>query len=156
VFAVVGMAAYFTAIVRAPLTGIMLIVEMTSNYSLLLPLLVSCFCAYAVAEYMHDLPIYESLLERDLNKTGGVAAVLKVPAVVEYIIQEGAPFIGKEIRTLGLPSGCILVRVADGQREWVPKANTRLQAHMRVTAVIAPDAVDSINVLRHGCEVRKI
>lgn len=43
VFAVVGMAAYFTAIVRAPLTGIMLIIEMTGNYSLMLPLLVSCF-----------------------------------------------------------------------------------------------------------------
>lgn len=156
VFAVVGMAAYFTAIVRAPLTGIMLIVEMTGNYSLLLPLLVSCFCAYAIAEYMNDLPIYESLLERDLNKTGGTAAVLKVPAVVEYIIQEGAPYIGKEIRNLGLPSGCILVRVADGQREWVPKANTRLQAHMRITAVIAPEASDSIRTLRHGCEARTI
>jgi len=156
VFAVVGMAAYFTAIVRAPLTGIMLIVEMTGNYALLLPLLASCFCAYAVAEYMADLPIYESLLERDLNKNGATAAILKVPAVVEYIIQEGAPFIGKEIRTLGLPAGCILVRVADGQREWVPKANTRLQAHMRLTAVIAPEAADSINTLRHGCELRKI
>jgi len=155
VFAVVGMAAYFTAIVRAPLTGIMLIIEMTGNYELLLPLLVSCFCAYAVAEYLKDLPIYESLLERDLNKVGAPTAVLRVPAVVEYIIQEGAPFIGKEIRTLGLPSGCILVRVADGSREWVPKANTRLQAHMRITAVIAPEASESLHTLRHGCEAMK-
>lgn len=54
-FAVVGMAAYFTAIVRAPLTGIMLIVEMTGNYNQMLPLLVSCFCAYAVAEFFQDL-----------------------------------------------------------------------------------------------------
>ncbi|MHB9034846.1 MAG: H(+)/Cl(-) exchange transporter ClcA [Anaerolineae bacterium] len=37
-FAVVGMAAYFTAIVRAPLTGIMLILEMTGNYNQMLPL----------------------------------------------------------------------------------------------------------------------
>ena len=36
-FAVVGMAAYFSAIVRAPLTGIVLVVEMTGNYSLVLP-----------------------------------------------------------------------------------------------------------------------
>ena len=55
VFAVVGMAAYFTAIVRAPLTGIMLIVEMTGNYSQMLPLLVSCFCAYIVAEALKDV-----------------------------------------------------------------------------------------------------
>jgi len=154
VFAVVGMAAYFTAIVRAPLTGIMLIVEMTGNYSLLLPLLVSCFCAYAVAEYMKDLPIYETLLERDLHRTGESAA-LKEPTVMEFTVQENSVFAGKEIRSLGLPQGCILVRCSDGKREWVPKANTRLQAHMRITAVIAPEASDSIKTLRHGCEARK-
>ena len=154
VFAVVGMAAYFTAIVRAPLTGIMLIVEMTGNYSQMLPLLVSCFCAYAVAEFLKDFPIYESLLERDLRR-GGDAIALKEPTVMEFIVQDGAPFSGKEIRSLGLPAGCILVRCSDGKREWVPKANTRLLPHMRVTAVIAPEAADSIQALRHGCEPRK-
>lgn len=154
VFAVVGMAAYFTAIVRAPLTGIMLIVEMTGNYAQMLPLLVSCFCAYAVAEFMKDFPIYESLLERDLRR-GGDAHALKEPTVMEFIVQGGAPFAGREIRLLGLPAGCILVRCSDGRREWVPKANTRLQPHMRITAVIAPEAADSIKALRHGCEARK-
>jgi len=67
-FAVVGMAAYFVAVVRAPLTGIVLITEMTGTYSYMLPLLVSCFCAYAVAEYLKQAPIYESLLERDLKR----------------------------------------------------------------------------------------
>ncbi|MDP2777831.1 MAG: H(+)/Cl(-) exchange transporter ClcA [Anaerolineales bacterium] len=155
VFAVVGMAAYFTAIVRAPLTGIMLIIEMTGNYSLMLPLLVSCFCAYAAAEYAKDLPIYESLLERDL-KRGGDADSLKEPAVMDFTIQEGALFAGCEVRFLGLPAGCILVRCSDGKREWVPKANTRLQTHMRITAVIAPEASESIKTLRHGCESPKV
>src|SRR5262249_41815193 len=45
-FAVAGMAVYFSAIVRAPLTAIVLILEMTANYSLMLPLLVGCFAAY--------------------------------------------------------------------------------------------------------------
>jgi CIC family chloride channel protein len=154
VFAVVGMAAYFTAIVRAPLTGIMLILEMTGNYAQMLPLLVSCFCAYSVAELMKDLPIYESLLERDL-KRGGNDNALKEPIVIEFMVKDFAPFAGKEIRSLGLPAGCILVRCSDGKREWVPKANTRLQPHMQITAVIAPEAVDSIQVLRQGCETRQ-
>ncbi|MBN1936521.1 MAG: H(+)/Cl(-) exchange transporter ClcA [Anaerolineae bacterium] len=152
VFAVVGMAAYFTAIVRAPLTGIMLIVEMTGNYSQMLSLLVSCFCAYAVAESLKNLPIYEALLERDL-KRGGEAHLLKEPAVVEFTVQAGAPFVGRAVRSLGLPSGCILVRCSDGKREWVPKANTHLEAHMRVTAVIAPEASDALDRLRDGCGV---
>ena len=150
VFAVVGMAAYFTAIVRAPLTGIMLIVEMTGNYSQMLPLLVGCFCAYATAEFLKDLPIYEALLERDL-KRGGAISPLKEPAVVEFIIQVGAPFVGKEVRFLGLPSGCILVRCSDGKREWVPKATTRMEVHMHITAVIAPEAENGLEILRHGC-----
>jgi chloride channel protein, CIC family len=151
VFAVVGMAAYFTAIVRAPLTGIMLIVEMTGNYSQMLPLLVSCFCAYAVAEFLKDLPIYEALLEKDLN-SGGEINHFKEPAVVEFTVQPGSMFSRQLVRSLGLPSGCILVRCSDGKREWVPKANTRLEAHMHITAVFAPDASNSLEILRNGCK----
>jgi CIC family chloride channel protein len=154
VFAVVGMAAYFTAIVRAPLTGIMLIVEMTGNYSQMLPLLVACFCAYAVAEFMKDLPIYEALLERDLNR-GGDKYLLEKPVVVDLTIQMDAPFAGREVRFLGLPPGCILVRCSDGKREWVPKANTRLEPHMRITAVVSPEAANGLEILHQGCEATK-
>jgi len=150
VFAVVGMAAYFTAIVRAPLTGIMLIVEMTGNYSQMLPLLVSCFCAYAVAELLKDTPIYEALLRRDLQSSGGITN-LNEPVVAEFIIQPGAAFAGTQVRLLGLPPGVILVRCTDGKREWVPKANTRLEAHVRITAVIAPEAENGMQILRQGC-----
>jgi CIC family chloride channel protein len=151
VFAVVGMAAYFTAIVRAPLTGIMLIIEMTGNYSQMLPLLVSCFCAYAVAELLKDLPIYEALLERDLQR-GGPSIYFTQPVVVDFTIRPHAPFAGLEVRALGLPPGCILVRCSDGKREWVPKANTHLIPHMRITAVIAPEASEGFEILREGCE----
>ncbi|MEI7643056.1 MAG: H(+)/Cl(-) exchange transporter ClcA [Chloroflexales bacterium] len=151
VFAVVGMAAYFTAIVRAPLTGIVLIVEMTGNYNQMLPLLVACFCAYLVAEALRDLPIYEALLQRDLRR-GGVAHALHAPMVLELEVEPGAPFAGQVIRHLGLPPGCIIVRCRDGGREWVPTADTPLEPHMRITVMIAPEAHDGPRILRHGCE----
>jgi CIC family chloride channel protein len=150
VFAVVGMAAYFTAIVRAPLTGIMLIVEMTGNYSQMLPLLVACFCAYIVAEILKDLPIYEALLERDLQ-TGDNFSPIRQPAIVEFLVEPGSSFVGRTISSLGLPPGCILIRCSDGKREWVPKANTRLEAHMHLTAVISPEASDGLTRLHDGC-----
>ncbi len=152
VFAVVGMAAYFTAIVRAPLTGVVLILEMTGNYEQMLPLLISCFFAYAVAEYMKDLPIYEVLLERDLLQGG--TTNLSQPTVMDFTIQEGSPFAGQVVRSLGLPAGCILVRCSNGKREWVPKANTRLEANMRITAVIEPEATNGIAILRNGCKTQ--
>lgn len=66
VFCVLGMGALFTAIVRAPLTGIILMLEMTATYDFMLPLLVSCLCAYGVAEALGNTPIYEALRQRSM------------------------------------------------------------------------------------------
>ncbi len=151
IFAVVGMAAYFTAIVRAPLTGIVLIVEMTGNYAQMLPLLVACFCAYIVAESMGELPIYENLLERDLMR-GGTMPDPKEPIVLELEVEPLSPFAGREIRELGLPAGCILVSCRNGAHEWVPIAGTRLEAHVRITAIVSPESSGAIRILRRGCE----
>ncbi|HSB90606.1 MAG TPA: H(+)/Cl(-) exchange transporter ClcA [Anaerolineales bacterium] len=151
VFAVVGMAAYFAAIVRAPLTGIMLIVEMTGSYQQMLPLLVSCFFAYAVAELLKDLPIYEALLERDLVQDG-LAIHLREPVVADFEVHQGAAFEGMEVWQLGLPQGCVLVRCVEAGREQIPTAHTRLEAHMRITAVVAPEAEEAIRILREGCK----
>src|SRR5574342_655792 len=88
--------------------------------------------------------------------SGGDHANLTQPIVMDFTIQEGAPFEGKPVRLLGLPAGCILVRCSNGRREWVPKANTRLEANMRITAVIEPDASNGISILRHGCEASRL
>jgi CIC family chloride channel protein len=60
-FAVVGMAAFFTAVVRAPVTGIILVTEMTGSFTLLLPMLLACFAAMTVPTLLGDPPIYDSL-----------------------------------------------------------------------------------------------
>ena len=67
-FAVVGMAAFFTGVVRAPLTGIVLVVEMTANVTMLLPMLGACFMAMLAPTLMRDPPIDDSLRERTLER----------------------------------------------------------------------------------------
>ena len=67
-FAVVGMAALFTGIVRAPLTGIVLITEMTAAFNLLLPMLAACFAAMLIPTVLRDVPIYEALREGTLRR----------------------------------------------------------------------------------------
>jgi CIC family chloride channel protein len=59
--AVVGMAAFFTAVVRAPLTGIVLVIEMTGSFTLLFPMLEACLVAMLVPTLLRDPPIYDSL-----------------------------------------------------------------------------------------------
>jgi chloride channel protein, CIC family len=63
-FAIVGMAALFTAIVRAPLTSIILVTEMTTSSILLLPMVAACFSAMAVATMLGEPPVYDALRER--------------------------------------------------------------------------------------------
>ncbi len=65
VFAVLGMGALFTAVVRAPLTGLVMMIELTGVYDFMLPLLASCLVAYGVAEAFGTPPIYEALRLRN-------------------------------------------------------------------------------------------
>lgn len=64
-FALVGMGATFCATIRAPMTSVLIIVELTSGYGLILPLMIANMSAYALARYLRPKPIYEALLEQD-------------------------------------------------------------------------------------------
>jgi CIC family chloride channel protein len=64
-FALVGMGAVFAGIVRAPITSVLIIFEMTGSYELILPLMISNMTAYALARRVRPTPIYEALLEQD-------------------------------------------------------------------------------------------
>ena len=69
-YAVAAMGGLFSATIRAPLVGVVLAVELTGGYELILPLIVTCVTAHVVAEYLGGRPIYEVLLERGLRLSG--------------------------------------------------------------------------------------
>lgn len=64
-FALVGMGALFAAVVRAPVTSVLIIFEMTGSYGLILPLMIANMTAYGIARKARPLPIYEALLKQD-------------------------------------------------------------------------------------------
>jgi CIC family chloride channel protein len=63
-FAVVGMAAFLTGVVRAPVMAIALVIDMTASFTMLLPMLAACFTAMLVPTLLGEPPIYESLRNR--------------------------------------------------------------------------------------------
>jgi CIC family chloride channel protein len=80
--AVVGMAAFFTGVVRAPITGITLVTEMTGSFTMLLPMLSACFAAMLVPTLLENAPIYDSLRESGLRAAqGGSGEAEPVPSV---------------------------------------------------------------------------
>ncbi|WP_242476742.1 H(+)/Cl(-) exchange transporter ClcA [Halochromatium glycolicum] len=62
VFAVAAMGALFAATVRAPLTGIILVIELTDAQALALPIILTCLAATFTAEGLGGRPIYSALL----------------------------------------------------------------------------------------------
>ena len=64
-FAVVGMGAVFAGIVRAPMTSVLIIFEMTGGYGLVLPLMIANMSAFALARHWRQTPVYEALLAQD-------------------------------------------------------------------------------------------
>lgn len=71
-FAVAAMGGLFSGTIRAPLVGVVLAVELTGGYALILPLIVTCVTAHVVAQWLGGRPIYEVLLERSLRLAGQV------------------------------------------------------------------------------------
>jgi chloride channel protein, CIC family len=64
-FAVVGMGAVFAGTIRAPMTSILIIFEMTGGYGLVLPLMIANMTAFALARHWRHTPVYEALLLQD-------------------------------------------------------------------------------------------
>lgn len=61
IFVAVGMGAFFSASVRAPLTALVLVLELTGDYGFMLPALIGCMVAFLVAEELGSPPVYHAL-----------------------------------------------------------------------------------------------
>jgi CIC family chloride channel protein len=60
-YALVGMGAAFAGIVRTPLTSIIMIFEMTRDYSIIVPLMIANITSYFISQMFQPEPIYEAL-----------------------------------------------------------------------------------------------
>lgn len=67
-FAAAGMSAMFAGVVRCPLAGIVLMIEMTGHYELAIPLTVAAYTATFTADQMRIKPVYDALLEDQLER----------------------------------------------------------------------------------------
>lgn len=61
-YALAGMGAMFTGVVRVPVTAIIIVFELTAHFELVLPLMISCAVAYLVAESLSSGSLYQHLL----------------------------------------------------------------------------------------------
>lgn len=91
-FALVGMGAVFAGIVRAPMTSVLIIIEMTDGYSLILPLMIANMSSYLIARALRPSTIYDALLEQDgvHLPTRAVAEALEGICVGDVLLRDRA------------------------------------------------------------------
>lgn len=147
-FIVLAMAAYFSAIVKAPITGSVLIMEMTGSFEHMLSLIVVSMSAYVVADICKGKPVYEALLNRSLSKQGKAHNVTRHKRmVVEAVIASGAPIERKEVKDINWPDEALLVSIKRGDQELVPQGDTRMLAGDYLYVLVAVDKAYEIRRL---------
>ena len=123
---VVAMAALFSSSVRSPITGTVLIMEMTASYQQLLSLAIAAMVAFVIAELAHSKPIYEELMQRMLRKDEPAPATLEQRNVIELAVCSGSKVCGKLIKDIRWPQNTLLVDVKRGESQLIPAGDTRL------------------------------
>ncbi|MGF1488828.1 MAG: chloride channel protein [Prochloraceae cyanobacterium] len=95
-YALAGMGAFFCASIRVPITAIAIIFEMTQDFNLVLPLMITCLCAYFIAEKLSPKSLYERLL--NLNGIDLHSADDRAPT--SFIRLKAKNIMTKEVETL--------------------------------------------------------
>lgn len=131
-FMLLGMAAYFTAVVRAPITGIILILEMTGNFSYLFLLIVTVTITYVLTEFLKLEPIYEILFENMFEGEKEEYSEFKKEEnkIVTLLIHVGADseFENKKIKELDLPKNLLIMGVRANGKEYIPDGETLIKS----------------------------
>lgn len=65
---ILGMVAYFSGVVQAPITAFVIVMEMTDNHTMILPLMATSFIAYAVSRKICPKPLYRTMAEKFISQ----------------------------------------------------------------------------------------
>ncbi|PKM90040.1 MAG: ClC family H(+)/Cl(-) exchange transporter [Firmicutes bacterium HGW-Firmicutes-12] len=152
-FIIYAMAAYLTAIIKAPITGSILLTEMTGSFNHLLATLVVSMSAYLVSDLLKSRPIYEVLLERLMKKDGWSEykpdahdnkVIMEIPVCLNSELDR------KRVKDISWPKGCLLVSLKRGESEIIPKGDTLIHVgdHLVVLTSENSETSDS-NLLTH-------
>ncbi len=148
-FVILAMAGYFTAIVRAPITGVILLIEMTGSFTHLLSLTIVSIVAYVVADLLKSNPIYESLLEVQISekKIEIDKHDESKKITIEMIVHYGSLAEKKLVKEIAIPKSCLLISIKRRGKDFIPRGDTQ---------ILAEDYLIFITSLNNEAKAREI
>ena len=111
-FIIISMAGFFAATVRSPITGVVLLAEMSGSTESLVAMVIVSLIAYVVPTLLGNEPIYESLYDRLLLSKN--REFIKKPSkhvLSEYVVPLNCNYINFKIKDIPFPKNAIVVSV---------------------------------------------
>ena len=131
------MAAFFTTVVRAPITAIVMICEFTGSFAPLLPVIIAVSLGYIIGEISRTDGIYEELLEAYEHETGIHERAVR--EVYTFTVAPGAIADKREVRDVLWPSNARVKEIERGEEHILPDGETVLRAGDILTIVCRTD-----------------
>lgn len=136
------MAAFFTTVVRAPITSIVMICEFTGSFAPLLPVIIAVSIGYIVGEMLHTDGIYEQLLEAYEEETGIHERAENI--VFTLTVTSGSMAVKREVRDVLWPGNARVKEIVRGEEHILPDGGTVLHAGDVLTVVVKTDEPEKI------------
>lgn len=120
-FIIISMAGFFAATVRSPITGIVLLAEMSGSTESLVAMVIVSLIAYVVPTLLGNEPIYESLYDRLLlNKNREYVKKPSKHVLSEYLVPLDCNYINFKIKNIPFPKNAIVVSVIRNGKYIIP------------------------------------
>lgn len=127
-FIIISMAGFFAATVRSPITGVVLLAEMSGSTESLVAMIIVSLIAYVVPTLLGNEPIYESLYDRLLLKKN--KEYVKKPSehvLSEYVVPLDCNYINFKIKDIPFPKNAIVVSVIRNGKYIIPTEDFHIQ-----------------------------
>ncbi len=141
-FILLGMAGFFVAVVRAPITGAVLITEMAGSLAHFPAFIFVAIAATATAEILGTRPIYDTLLTQLAPQN--LESDDHRPLHIHIPIHEGCPFASCGALIRQLPEGSLLVSVQRGETYFFPTEALSLQPGDLLNVVVERGRASSL------------
>ena len=140
-FVIICMAVFFTCIVKAPITGIVMVFELTGSFANMLPAILGIAIGFIVGHLFKTEPIYEKNLHGYIAEEGLYSGVEKMSFTLR--IAEGAKIAGMTVRDVIWPTnGLVVSRITPDGAAAVPDGETVLHENDSIVFEFETDSAD--------------
>ncbi|MEG0517532.1 MAG: chloride channel protein, partial [Bacteroidales bacterium] len=139
-FVLIGMSAFFTAVVRTPITGFILISEMTGHYEVFFPTLIVGTLVYYFTQLLKVEPMNDLLYRFML-----LSQKDQPPRSTIYLeVGHNSYFAGKTPQTLTLPQNCMITRIKRGKQELQFTTGTTLMEGDQIAIAVNSSEIEQV------------